>query len=195
VGQTETKYNTLNPDFDRPIKVSYIFEQRQFVRFDVYDEDDRTQHNDDFIGSVTSEMSLLMGSPKQTLVLDLADGSKKATGKLITKCEAGEEGSRVLRLTFRGLKLANTDSWFDFWDKSDPYLKFIKLRADGSKFVVHTTEIIQNDLNPRWKPFEVSLQLLAEGSRDAPFLVECWDEEVEAAHQFIGEATLSLAEL
>ncbi len=26
----------------------------------------------------------------------------------------------------------NTDSFFDFWDKSDPYLKFLKLREDNT---------------------------------------------------------------
>ena len=26
----------------------------------------------------------------------------------------------------------NTDSYFDFWDKSDPYLKFLKIRDDNS---------------------------------------------------------------
>jgi hypothetical protein len=26
----------------------------------------------------------------------------------------------------------NTDSWFDFIDKSDPYLKFLKLRKDNT---------------------------------------------------------------
>lgn len=29
-------------------------------------------------------------------------------------------------------KLYNVDSWFDFWDKSDPYIKFFKIRNDES---------------------------------------------------------------
>lgn len=28
--------------------------------------------------------------------------------------------------------MMNTDSVFDFWDKSDPYLKFIKYRDDNT---------------------------------------------------------------
>ena len=35
-------------------------------------------------------------------------------------------------MKFRGVKLMNTDSFFDFWDKSDPYLKFLKLREDNT---------------------------------------------------------------
>lgn len=26
----------------------------------------------------------------------------------------------------------NTDSYFDFWDKSDPYLKLLKIREDNT---------------------------------------------------------------
>jgi hypothetical protein len=26
----------------------------------------------------------------------------------------------------------NVDSFFDFWDKSDPYLKFLKIRDDNT---------------------------------------------------------------
>lgn len=29
-------------------------------------------------------------------------------------------------------KLYNTDSFFDFWDKSDPYMKFLKIRDDNT---------------------------------------------------------------
>lgn len=57
-------------------------------------------------------------------------------------------------------KLLNTDSWFDFWDKSDPYLKFIKVRNDNSYVTVGQTNIIHNDLNPRWNPIEISLTKL-----------------------------------
>ncbi len=33
-----------------------------------------------------------------------------------------------VKMKYRAQKLMNTDSFFDFWDKSDPYLKFLKLR-------------------------------------------------------------------
>ena len=46
----------------------------------------------------------------------------------------------------------NTDSYFDFWDKSDPYLKVLKIREDNSLLPVHKTEWIKDNLNPTWKP-------------------------------------------
>jgi hypothetical protein len=33
-------------------------------------------------------------------------------------------------MKFRAEKIMNTDSVFDFWDKSDPYLKFMKYRDE-----------------------------------------------------------------
>lgn len=35
-------------------------------------------------------------------------------------------------MTWRGSKIKNVDSYFDFWDKSDPYLKFMRLRGDNT---------------------------------------------------------------
>lgn len=46
----------------------------------------------------------------------------------------------------------NTDSFFDFWDKSDPYLKFIKIRSDNTFIEINRTEVVPNNLNPSWKP-------------------------------------------
>ena len=44
-----------------------------------------------------------------------------------------------MKMKFKGIKLLNTDSMFDFWDKSDPYLKFIKIRDDNTFIEVART--------------------------------------------------------
>ena len=44
----------------------------------------------------------------------------------------------------------NTDSWFDWWDKSDPYLKLLKIRKDKTLIEAMRTEIKKEDLNPVW---------------------------------------------
>jgi len=60
-------------------------------------------------------------------------------------------------MKWKSRKLMNTDSWFDFWDKSDPYLKFLKVRSDNSLIEAARTEVIMDCLNPDWKVIEVSL--------------------------------------
>ena len=35
-------------------------------------------------------------------------------------------------MNWRAGKIANVDSMFDFWKKNDSYLKFMKIRGDGT---------------------------------------------------------------
>jgi hypothetical protein len=51
----------------------------------------------------------------------------------------------------------NTDSWFDWWDRSDPYLKFLKIRNDNTLLEVARTNIVMNNLSPSWNLLELSL--------------------------------------
>ena len=51
----------------------------------------------------------------------------------------------------------NTDSFFDFWDKSDPYLKFLKIRDDNSLIEICRSEVVKDNLNPAWRPLEISI--------------------------------------
>lgn len=57
-------------------------------------------------------------------------------------------------------KLMNTDSWFDWWDKSDPYLKLLKIRHDNTLVEAARTNVIQNNLNPSWLMIDVSIAKL-----------------------------------
>ena len=54
----------------------------------------------------------------------------------------------------------NTDSWFDWWDKSDPYLKFLKIRKDNTLIDVGRTNVMMDNLNPNWQLIEISLSKL-----------------------------------
>ena len=95
-------------------------------------------------------------------------------------------------------KLINTDSWFDWWDKSDPYLKLLKIRSDNTLIEATRTNVIQNNLNPSWLMIDVPIaKLIRSDNSEGSFKVECWDweEEGEPKHQFIGAAFLSINEL
>ncbi len=63
-------------------------------------------------------------------------------------------------MKWRAKKLMNTDSIFDFWDKSDPYLKFLKVRGDNTLVEAGRTEIIKSNLNPSWRWIELPLTKL-----------------------------------
>ena len=57
-------------------------------------------------------------------------------------------------------KLMNTDSWFDWWDKSDPYLKFLKIRKDNTLIDVGRTNVVMDNLNPNWQLVDIPLSKL-----------------------------------
>ena len=98
-------------------------------------------------------------------------------------------------MKWRAVKLMNTDSWFDWWDKSDPYLKFLKIRKDNTFVEAARTQVVMNDLNPDWKEIDLAVaRLVREDNPEQKFKVECWDweEQGEAKHQFIGEVFLNV---
>jgi len=65
-----------------------------------------------------------------------------------------------LKMKWRADKLINTDSWFDWWDKSDPYLKFLKIRKDNTFIEAGRTEIVMKNLNPSWKDIDIAVSRL-----------------------------------
>jgi hypothetical protein len=156
--------NDLNPNFSKTFVVDYIFETRQELRFEVYDEDDKK--NDDLIGVVDTTLGQLTGAKNQTSILTLLNKGKDM-GKLVIRCEKVEDGNSTIYpkveyalMKFKGVKLMNTDSIFDWWDKSDPYLKFLKIRSDNTFLTVKETEVINDSLNPNWKTIELPLSKL-----------------------------------
>ena len=87
LGKTEKKSNNLNPDYVKTFAIEFIFESRQDIRFDVYD-DDGNGDQDDFIGYVETTVGALMGARSQTSILDLKnDKSQGQNGKLVIRCE------------------------------------------------------------------------------------------------------------
>lgn len=83
IGKTETIKNNLNPNFLKSFQLEYVFESRQDILFEVFDDDNG---NDDFIGSAKTTIGALMGAKCQTSILDLMNQGKSA-GKVVVRCE------------------------------------------------------------------------------------------------------------
>lgn len=77
-----------------------------------------------------------------------------------------------LKMKWRAQKLINTDSWFDWWDMSDPYLKFLKIRKDNTFIEAARTEVVMKDLNPSWKDIDIPLtRLVREDNPEKKFKI------------------------
>uniref|UniRef100_A0A8C7ZQP2 Copine Va n=1 Tax=Oryzias sinensis TaxID=183150 RepID=A0A8C7ZQP2_9TELE len=67
--ETEVIKNTLNPDFVRKYILDYFFEEKQNLRFDVYDIDSKSPDlgKHDFLGQVYCTLGEIVGSPASRL--------------------------------------------------------------------------------------------------------------------------------
>lgn len=73
VMRTATVWDNLNPDFADHIVLDYHFELVQKLRFEVYDRDGKSEQlkSHDFIGSVETALSRIMGGRGSTFSADL----------------------------------------------------------------------------------------------------------------------------
>ena len=106
-------------------------------------------------------------------MLNLTDKSKKQSGKIIIRAEKVGSCRESILWQWNGVKLMNTDGWFD---KSDPLLRFFKKR-ENEWLKVHESEVVMNNLNPIWKTFTIKGEKLYGGDQLRPIRVECWDWE------------------
>ncbi|XP_033942084.1 copine Va [Pseudochaenichthys georgianus] len=88
-GRTEVIDNTLNPDFIRKYILDYFFEEKQNLRFDVYDIDSKSPDlaKHDFLGQVHCTLGEIVGSPASRLEKPLGGIPGKKCGTIILSVE------------------------------------------------------------------------------------------------------------
>ncbi|KAL7982730.1 hypothetical protein Chor_010328 [Crotalus horridus] len=185
-GRTEVIDNTLNPDFVRKFIMDYFFEERQNLRFDLYDVDSKSpnlsKHMEQCLSSITLRgFSGFLG----TSVL------YTRRNRWVTRKQIRKTSYEAVLMQFCANKLDKKD----FFGKSDPFLVFFRSNEDGSFTICHKTEVIKNTLNPVWQAFKLSIRALCNGDYDRTIKVEVYDWDRDGSHDFIGEFTTSYREL
>ncbi|CAH1780422.1 unnamed protein product [Owenia fusiformis] len=192
IGRTEQIKNCHDPEFTKTFEVDYFFEEVQKLRIAVYDIDNQTSRldDDDFLGQLDCTLGQVVSNSPFTRPLQVKQKSdKKST---ITIFAEEIQGSNdVVQLSFRAEKLDKKD----FLSKSDPYLEFCREAANGKWVVVHRTEVVDNNLNPQWKPFELPIRTLCGGHYDKVIKVICYDYDDDGSHDLIGEFSTKLSEM
>jgi hypothetical protein len=224
IGRSEIVVNSLNPDFVTRFKMQYRFEESQKIRVRIYDADDGKVPpsklilaKQDFNGQTpTTYLADVLNSSrpaKGTKVFQLEGDTKKgpATGTCTIKIEEMKNQNGYVTLKIRGKKLTNKDG---FMGKSDPFLRLSRVvqqtgrnrpRGAGNatkhggasveKMPVFKTEVIMNNLNPKWNECVVSIQGLCNGDLNRPILFEVFDYDSDGSHDFIGSVTASVNDL
>ncbi|XP_012319726.2 copine-5 isoform X3 [Aotus nancymaae] len=212
-GRTEVIDNTLNPDFVRKFIVDYFFEEKQNLRFDLYDVDskspDLSKH--DFLGQAFCTLGEIVGSPGSRLEKPLTIGAfslNSRTGKpMPAVSNGGVPGKKCGTIVLSAEELSNCRDVAtmqfcankldkkDFFGKSDPFLVFYRSNEDGTFTICHKTEVMKNTLNPVWQTFSIPVRALCNGDYDRTIKVEVYDWDRDGSHDFIGEFTTSYREL
>ncbi|XP_057213349.1 copine-5 isoform X1 [Triplophysa rosa] len=197
-GRTEVIDNTLNPDFVRKYILDYFFEEKQNLRFDIYDIDskspDLTKHPsdfNDFLGQTFCTLGEIVGSPGSRLEKPLGGIPGKNCGKIILTAEELGNCRDCAAMQFCANKLDKKD----FFGRSDPFMVFYRSNEDGTFTICHKTEVVKSTLNPVWQPFNIPVRALCNGDYDRSIKVEIYDWDRDGSHDFIGEFTTSYREL
>ncbi|KAM9520183.1 copine-5 [Guaruba guarouba] len=212
-GRTEVIDNSLNPDFLRKFVLDYFFEEKQNLRFDLYDVDskspDLSKH--DFLGQTFCTLGEIVGSAGGRLEKPLTMGTAtahprgrkpapalsnggipgKSCGTIIVLAEELSNCRDVATLQFCANKLDKKD----FFGKSDPFLVFYRSNEDGTFTICHRTEVARHTLAPVWAAFDIPVRALCNGDPDRTIKVEVYDWDRTGSHDFIGEFTTSYREL
>ncbi|KAM9705303.1 copine-8-like [Menidia menidia] len=192
-GRTEVIDNTLNPDFVKKFILDYFFEERQNLRFDLYDVDSNSANlsKHDFLGQAQCSLGEVVGSLGSRLEKPLGGIPGKKCGTIIVKAEELNNCRESVLIQFCGNKLDKKD----FFGKSDPFLVFYRSNEDGTYTICHKTEVVKNTLNPVWQAFKIPVRALCNGDYDRSIKVEVYDWDRDGSHDFIGEFSTCYREL
>jgi len=178
-GRTERILDCLSPRWGRKFVMDYRFEERQLLKFSIYDIDSSTSNLDahDFLGDVECSLGEIMAQQSKGFVRKLSKG-----GKLFVHAEELSSNKDLIHMKFEGQKLDNKD----FFGKSDPFFEISKANENNDYSVVFRSEVIQNNLNPVWKPFTMESRTLCNGDYDRTLKFEVFDMDNDGSHDLIG---------
>ncbi|XP_031810551.1 copine-9 isoform X8 [Sarcophilus harrisii] len=192
-GRTEVIDNTLNPDFLRKFVLDYFFEEKQNLRFDVYNVDSKTNISKpkDFLGQAFLALGEVIGGQGSRVERPLTGIPGKKCGTILLTAEELSNCRDIATMQLCANKLDKKD----FFGKSDPFLVFYRSNEDGTFTICHKTEVVKNTLNPVWQPFTIPVRALCNGDYDRTVKIDVYDWDRDGSHDFIGEFTTSYREL
>eukprot|EP01083_Nonionella_stella_P092710 259600_1 len=201
VGKTDIIWDNPNPDFSNDIRLSYLFEEIQTIRLDIWDANeqqtkDLTKH--DYIGYVDFVVGDLVTSKGQKLVIEIKDGKgvklKKVNGLppiAIIRSQEVDENYDEIELQFSAKGLPKMD-WFG---KIDPFFQMYRQTNDGQWASVYKSEHFHKTYTPNWKRFKVETRRLCHGDMHRPILIKIWDWNRDAVPDYACEIQTTLSGL
>ncbi|EXC05167.1 Protein BONZAI 1 [Morus notabilis] len=205
LGRTEVVLNSINPTWITKQTIAFHFEVVQTLVFRVYDVDTQF-HNVDvkmlkldeqqFLGEGTCTLSEIMIRQDRSLTIDLLHREESNRGNHSRNCgkiTVHAEESASSKTTIEMILSCSDLEYKDLFSRSDPFLVISKIVEGGAVIPVCKTEVIKNELKPKWNPIFLSIQQV--GSKDQGLIIECFNFNSNGKHDLIGKVEKSLADL
>jgi len=196
IGNTEWLKNERNPRFATKLKMTYTFEIKQRLQFlivDVDDPNDLTNVNE--IGKLECTLGQIAGSRGCKMTRDLVGEKPGKYGSItILAEELKGRTTDLLAIKMKGTEILNKDG---FMGKSDPFLIFKSVRADGAIQEVSNgkSNVIDNSESPFWEEMRMGMVELCNGDLEGKIIVECWDFDSLSGNDQIGLVETTVGEI
>ncbi|VDI27260.1 Hypothetical predicted protein [Mytilus galloprovincialis] len=196
-GRTEAIRNTLNPRFVSSFIVNLEPSVTQHLKFSLYDIDSRSQElkHHDFVGFTDVTLDKLLNYPKTVCTTSKnlrTAGDSRPRGMINITTEILKDSKNKVSIHAQGHKL-DKKGLFSM-NKPDVYLEISRSIENIVYLPVYRTEIVYKSTNPRWRPFEISLQKLCNTEWDRNIEFSCWHYSGSNYH-LIGRKITSLRDM
>ena len=214
IGRTEKISSNKDPNWRNKIEFDYTFGDHVTVKFAVYhvlenqdwgllrnSDIDNGPSSHELVGFLEISLAALLtrkdGEFSTSLRLHgMSDDWIKTLGdaslpKIHLEVREKDEIRRIVDFEIRAEDLDNKD----FMGKSDPYLSIFSQSANGQKTLVYKSEVISDNLHPKWKPFKIELNKLCNGDYNKRIRMEVYDYDSIGSHDFIGSFQTTLNQL
>jgi C2 domain len=142
LGKTETIINCMEPTFVTPISLKFFFEEKQLVKFDIYDQDNENTDDlskQELLGSVETSMSVIFTSKSNQFDLK----GKHKTGKIKVVCEVLASSRTTITLD---MTLHEIGVFLLISKKGFPWIPIFKSQVTKTKMSNILLEINSSDL-------------------------------------------------
>ncbi|CAG01174.1 unnamed protein product, partial [Tetraodon nigroviridis] len=193
-GRTEVIDNTLNPDFVRKFILDYFFEERQNLRFDLYDVDSKSANlsKHDFLGQAHFSLGEVVGSLGSRSEKALGSNAHASTPKPIS-VTAGIQGKKCGTIIVKAEELNNCRVSVKSMCVCSKY-KNTHIHKHPISICSHSLEE-QIRSSSSWQTISYHVCLLIGNLIHQTIKVEVYDWDRDGSHDFIGEFSTSYREL
>jgi len=196
VGRTEKLHNTLNPEWSQTLVLDYYFEEKQCLKFSVFDWKSESSaedpYNQDSMGTMECTLAEVIAA-KGRFDRGMAP-FRQALGDSGVMCVYAEEHTGLkdtITFEYTGSNLDKKD----LFSESDPFFTISRMNPDGSDTVVYRSDYIKDEPSPAWPPVTITSDKLCNGDWSRRLKVEIFDYNDSGEHDFIGEYYTNLEEM